>query len=156
MAKSRQLFAIGYSLFAAVLLAAGSTALAESWPTRPVKVVVPFAAGGNIDVMGRLAASRLSNALGQQFVVENRVGANGVIGAEAVARSAPDGYTLLWASTSVVAIFPAITKVAYDPVKSFVPVSLFSVSPQALIVNPKFPAQTVPEFVSWSATSGRK
>jgi tripartite-type tricarboxylate transporter receptor subunit TctC len=150
MAKTRIPFAIRHSLFATfIALAAATTALAESWPTRPVKVVVPFAAGGNIDVMGRLAASRLSNALGQQFVVENRVGANGVIGAEAVARSAPDGYTLLWASTSVVAIFPAITKVAYDPVKSFLPVSLFSVSPQALIVNPKFPAQTVPEFVSY-------
>jgi len=133
----------------AIALAAAGAALADNWPSRAVKLVVPFAAGGNIDVMGRLAASRLSNALGQQFVVENRVGANGVIGTEAVARSAPDGYTLLWASTSVVAIFPAITKVAYDPVKSFVPVSLFSRSPQALIVNPQFPAKSVAEFVAY-------
>ena len=73
---------------------------------------MPFAAGGNIDVMGRLAAARLSEAFGQQFVVENRVGGNGVIATEAVARAAPDGTTLLWASTSVIAIFPAIPRSA--------------------------------------------
>jgi tripartite-type tricarboxylate transporter receptor subunit TctC len=136
-------------LFAALLgFAAIGVALAQSWPQRPVKLLVPFAAGGNIDVMGRLAAARLSEALGQQFVVENRVGGNGVIAAEAVARATPDGYTLLWAPTSVIATFPAITKVAYDPVKDFAPVSLFSVAPQVLIVNPKFPAQNVGEFVA--------
>src|SRR5712672_1752823 len=145
MAKARLLFAIRYSLFASLLFA--GTAHAQ-WPQRPVKVLVPFAAGGNIDVMGRLATSRLSEAFGQQFVVENRVGGNGVIAADAVARAAPDGYTLLWAPTSVIATFPAITKVAYDPVKDFAPVSLFSVAPQVLIVNPKFPAQNVAEFVA--------
>jgi tripartite-type tricarboxylate transporter receptor subunit TctC len=124
------LFAIRYSLFVltAVVVAAGA-ALAQSWPQRPVKVLVPFAAGGNIDVMGRLAASRLSEAFGQQFVVENRVGGNGIIATEAVARAGADGNTLLWASTSVIAIFPAITKVGYDPVKDLTPVSLFSVAP---------------------------
>jgi tripartite-type tricarboxylate transporter receptor subunit TctC len=152
---ARTLFAIRYSLFA-LLLAASSTALAQSWPQRPVKVLVPFAAGGNIDVMGRLAASRLSEALGQQFVVENRVGGNGVIAAEAVARAAPDGYTLLWAPTSVIATFPAISKVAYDPVKDFAPVSLFSVAPQALIVNPKFPARNVAELVAYANAQKEK
>src|SRR5262245_10681077 len=98
--------------------------------------------------MGRLAASRLSETLGQQFVVENRVGGNGAIAAEAVARAAPDGHTLLWTPTSVVAIFPAITKVGYDPVKDFAPVSLFSVAPQVLIVNPRFPARNVVEFIA--------
>jgi tripartite-type tricarboxylate transporter receptor subunit TctC len=144
------LFAIRYSLFVltAVVVAAGA-ALAQSWPQRPVKVLVPFAAGGNIDVMGRLAASRLSEAFGQQFVVENRVGGNGIIATEAVARAGADGNTLLWASTSVIAIFPAITKVGYDPVKDLTPVSLFSVAPQVLIVNPKLPAQNVPEFIAY-------
>jgi tripartite-type tricarboxylate transporter receptor subunit TctC len=132
----------------AVVVAAGA-ALAQSWPQRPVKVLVPFAAGGNIDVMGRLAASRLSEAFGQQFVVENRVGGNGIIATEAVARAGADGNTLLWASTSVIAIFPAITKVGYDPVKDLAPVSLFSVAPQVLIVNPKLPAQNVPEFIAY-------
>jgi tripartite-type tricarboxylate transporter receptor subunit TctC len=150
------LFAIRYPLFAALLLSAIGAAHAQSWPQRPVKVVVPFAAGGNIDVMGRLAASRLSETLGQQFVVENRVGGNGIIAADTVAHAAPDGYTLLWAPTSVVAIFPAITKVAYDPVKDFVPVSLFSISPQVLIVNPKVPATTVPEFVDYVKSQKEK
>jgi tripartite-type tricarboxylate transporter receptor subunit TctC len=156
MAKARILFAIRYSLFASLVLAATTAAFAQSWPQRPVKVLVPFAAGGNIDVMGRLAASRLSETLGQQFIVENRVGGNGIIATEAVARSPADGYTLLWASTSVIAIFPAITKVAYDPVKDLAPVSLFAVSPQVLIVNPKFPAQTVPEFVAYVKAQKQK
>src|SRR5207344_3274504 len=99
------------------------TAHAQTWPQRPVKVLVPFAAGGNIDVMGRLASQRLSEAFGQQFVVENRVGGNGIIATEAVARAPADGYTLLWSSTSVMAIFPAMQKVPYDPVKDFAPVS---------------------------------
>src|SRR5215475_9700866 len=143
------LLAIRYSLVAAGVVAAAAAALAQTWPQRPVKVLVPFAAGGNIDVMGRLAASRLSEAFGQQFVVENRVGGNGVIATEAVARAPADGNTLLWASTSVIAIFPAITKVGYDPVKDLAPVSLFGIAPQVLIVNPKIPAQSVPEFVAY-------
>jgi tripartite-type tricarboxylate transporter receptor subunit TctC len=147
MAASRGLFAIRYSLFALVALTA--TAQAQSWPQRPVKLLVPFAAGGNIDIMGRLAAQRLSDALGQQVIVENRVGGNGTIATEAVARAPADGYTLLWASTSVIAIFPAMTKVSYDPGKDLAPVSLFSTSPQVLIVNPQIPANTVPEFVAY-------
>jgi tripartite-type tricarboxylate transporter receptor subunit TctC len=143
------LFAIRHSLIAVALVAATGAALAQAWPQRPVKVLVPFAAGGNIDVMGRLAASRLSEAFGQQFVVENRVGGNGIIATEAVARAPADGNTLLWASTSVIAIFPAITKVGYDPLKDLAPISLFGVAPQVLIVNPKLPAQTVPEFVAY-------
>src|SRR3989442_11487513 len=152
MAKARKPFAIRYSLFASltvVFVAASATAHAQDWPQRPVKLLVPFAAGGNIDVMARLAAQGLSETLGQQFIVENRVGGNGTIATEAVARAPADGYTLLWASTSVIAIFPAITKVAYDPVKDFAPISLFSTSPQVLVVNPKFPAATVSEFVAY-------
>ncbi len=129
--------------------AAGERAQAQDWPQRPVKLLVPFAAGGNIDIMGRIVAARLSEALGQQFVVENRVGGNGTIAAMEVVRAAPDGYTLLWASTNVIAIFPAITKVAFDPLKDFAPVSLFSTSPQVLVVNPKVPANNVQEFIKY-------
>ena len=156
MAKARILFATRYSLFAIVVLAASSAALAQSWPQRPVKVLVPFSAGGNIDIMGRLAAARLSEALGQQFVVENRVGGNGIIATEAVARAPADGYTLLWASTSVIAIFPAMSKVNYDPAKDLAPVSLFSTSPQVLIVNSKVPAKTVAEFVAYVKSQKEK
>ena len=137
-----------FLLAALAVLAATSAAQTQAWPQRPVKVLVPFAAGGNIDVMGRLASARLSEAFGQQFVVENRVGGNGTIATEAVARAPADGATLLWASTSVIAIFPAISKVGYDPVKDLAPVSLFGVAPQVLIVNPKFPAQSVADFIA--------
>jgi len=154
MARFDAGFAIRYSLFA--IFFAATAAHAQNWPQRPVKVLVPFAAGGNIDVMGRLATGRLSETLGQQFVVENRVGGNGIIATEAVARAPADGYTLLWASTSVIAIFPAISKVGYDPAKDFAPISLFGVAPQVLIVNPKFPAQTVPEFVTYVKSQKEK
>src|SRR3954471_16425048 len=115
---------------------------AQTWPDRPIKLIVPFAAGGNIDVTGRLMATRLSQALGQQVVVENRVGGGGIIAMEAVQRAAPDGYTLLWASTNVMAIVPATTKVKYDPVKDFAPISELGSSPQVLLVNSKVPAKT--------------
>jgi len=143
----------------AVLLAAALAhgALAQqSWPQRPVKVLVPFAAGGNIDLMGRLASARLSEAFAQQFVVENRVGGNGVIATEAVTRARPDGHTLLWASTSVIAIFPAISKVNYDPVKDLSPISLFAVAPQVLIVNPQLPAHSISEFVTYVKSQKEK
>jgi tripartite-type tricarboxylate transporter receptor subunit TctC len=146
----------GLVLVALAVMAGATAGQAQTWPQRPVKVLVPFAAGGNIDVMGRLAASRLSEAFGQQFVVENRVGGNGIIATEAVARSPADGNTLLWASTSVIAIFPAISKVGYDPVKDLAPISLFGVAPQVLIVNPKLPAQTVPEFVAYVKSQKEK
>ena len=138
----------GATLIVSALLAVG--AQAQSWPQRPIKLLVPFAAGGNIDVTGRLMAARLSEALGQQVVVENRVGGGGIIATEAVARSAPDGYTLLWASTNVIAIVPHTTKVPYDPVKDFVPISALGASPQVLLVNAQIPAKTVAEFVAYA------
>jgi tripartite-type tricarboxylate transporter receptor subunit TctC len=125
------------------------SAQAQSWPQRPIRLLVPFAAGGNIDVMGRLMASRLSEAIGQQVIVENRVGGNGIVATEAVARAAPDGYTLLWASTSVVAIVPAAAKVSYDPQKDLAPIGAMTAGPQVLLVNSKVPAKTVQEFVAW-------
>ena len=134
----------------ATVAAAASPSLAQKWPERPVKLLVPFAAGGNIDAMGRIAAQRLSEALGQQFVVENRVGGNGTIAAEAVKRSGADGYTLLWASTSVMTIVPAINKVSYDPIKDFIPVSLFQIAPQVLVVTSKLPVNNVKEFIAYA------
>ena len=136
----------------AVLALIGVTgpAGAQSWPDRPIKLVVPFAAGGNIDVTGRLMAARLSPSLGQQVVVENRVGGGGIVAMESVQRSAPDGYTLLWASTNVIAIVPATNKVKYDPIKDFAPISELGSSPQVLLVNAKVPAKTVPELVAYA------
>jgi tripartite-type tricarboxylate transporter receptor subunit TctC len=130
-------------------LVASGDVQAQSWPQRPVRLLVPFAAGGNIDVMGRLMAARLSEIIGQQVVVENRVGGNGIVATEAVARAAADGYTLLWASTSVIAIVPAAGKVPYDPVKDLAPVGALTAGPQVLMVNAKVPANNVQEFVAW-------
>src|ERR1700741_3890164 len=101
------------------MLALAGPAGAQAWPDRPIKLLVPFAAGGNIDVTGRLTAARLSETLGPQMVVGNRVGGGGIIAMEAVQRAAPDGYTLLWASTNVIAIVPATNKVKYDSVKDY-------------------------------------
>jgi tripartite-type tricarboxylate transporter receptor subunit TctC len=147
-------FATPVRWFAAAVVAmawlgAVTPASAQAWPQRPPKILVPFAAGGNIDIMARLAGGRLGEVLGQQFIIENRVGGNGSIATEAVARAAPDGYTFLWAPTSTIASFPAISKVGYDPVKDFAPISLFSIAPQVLVVNPKFPAKTVAEFIEY-------
>ncbi len=124
-------------------------AQAQDWPQRPVRLLVGFAAGGNIDNVARLTAQRLSETFGQQFIVENRVGAMGTIAAEAVARAAPDGYTLFWAGTGTVSIFPAMGKPPYDTFKDFAPVSVIGTNPQVLIVNPKLPVTNVKEFVDY-------
>ena len=138
--------------FAAVaaLVAFMASAVAAEWPDRPVKIIFPYAAGSTGDATARLIARRLSDRFGQPFVVENRVGANGVIGTEAVAGSAPDGYTLLWAVTPQIAIAPAMAKVPYDPATDFVPISAVSTNRFALLVNAKVPVRTVPEFVEYA------
>src|SRR5262245_42772404 len=139
----------------AALLATTVSASAGEWPEKPVKIIYPYAAGSTGDVTARLIARRLSEKLKQPFIVENRVGANGVIGTEAVARSAPDGYTLLWAITPQLAISAAITKVQYDPVTDLVPISAVSINRFALVVNAKVPAKTVMEFVAYVRTQLR-
>jgi len=133
----------------AALLAMTVSAGAGEWPEKSVKIVYPYAAGSTGDATARLFARRLGERLGQPFIVENRVGANGVIGTESVARSAPDGYTLLWAITPQIAIAPLMTKVPYDPVADFVPISAVSINKFALVVNAKVPAKTVAEFIAY-------
>src|SRR2546421_11871231 len=110
--------AVGCALAASVLQA-------QTWPQRPVRVIVPYSAGGLSDTQARVISERLSAAFGQQFLVENRVGATGAIAAEYVAKSPADGYTLFWATTPQVSIVPLIQKVDYDPLKDFAPVSIF-------------------------------
>src|ERR1700731_1756493 len=144
---TRRLLPAWLALFAASLTMATARAQLPSWPQRPVRVIVPFAAGGNIDVIARLTCQRMSEVFGQQFVVENRVGGNGTIAAESVARAQGDGYTLFWAGPAVVSIFPAITKAAYDPVKDFKPISVIGVNPQVLVVNAKLPIANVAAFI---------
>jgi tripartite-type tricarboxylate transporter receptor subunit TctC len=149
----RTLFAF---LLSACALSLANTAQAQDWPQRPVRIIGPYAAGGNADVLARLTAQWLSDAFKQQFVVENRVGGNGVIAAEAVAHAAPDGYTLMWAVLPPVAIQPAMTKVPYDPIKDFAPVSVVGTNPFVLVVNKDVPAKNVKEFVAWVKSQPKK
>ena len=125
------------------------TAQAQSWPQKPVRLLVGFAAGGNIDNVARLTAQRLSETFGQQFLVENRIGAMGTLAADAVVKAAPDGYTLFWAGTGTVSIFPAMGKPPYDIFKDLAPISMIGTNPQVLIVNPKLPIKNVKEFVDY-------
>jgi tripartite-type tricarboxylate transporter receptor subunit TctC len=140
------------SLALAALYAGGAAraqAQTQTWPQKPVKLMVGFGAGGNIDNVARLTAARLSEVFGQQFIVENRVGANGTLAAEAVAKSLPDGHTLFWAGTGTVSIFPAMGKPPYDLDRDFAPVSMIGTNPQVLVVNPKLPVNNVREFVAY-------
>lgn len=134
----------------AVLALSVAPALAQGtkWPERPVKVVVPFAAGGPNDVVARLWVDRLTMALGQQFIVDNRGGASGMIGSEAAARAAPDGYTLLLASSSTLGLVPVVAKVNFDPLKDFTPMARVGDLIQGLAVNPSLKATTVAELVA--------
>ena len=121
----------------------------QEWPQRPVRIIGPYAAGGNADVLARLTAQRLSDAFGQQFVVENRVGGNGIIAAEAVAHAPADGYILLWGVLPPLAIQPALSKVPYDSLKDFAPISTVATNPFVLVVNKDLPVKTVAEFIAW-------
>lgn len=124
---------------------------AQSYPNRPVRILIPFPAGGNTDVLGRLVAQKLSDALGQQFFVENRPGAGSVIGAEAAAKSAPDGYTIFFGTTGALASQPALQpKLPYDPIKSFAPVSALAGAPVVIMVAPSVPVNTLQEFIDYA------
>jgi len=140
----RRLFAV-----LAVAVLSGGGAQAQDWPQRPVRILVPYAAGGNSDSMARISAQHLSEAFKQPFVVENRVGANGAIAGEAVARAAPDGHTLLWGVQPAIVIAPAMQKVPFDPAKDFAPISVVGTNPFVLIVNKDVPVKTVGEFIAW-------
>ncbi len=122
---------------------------AQTWPQRPVKVIVPFTAGGSTDTQARIISERLSAALGQQFLIENRVGAAGAIAAEFVAKSPADGYTLFFAATPQVSVVPLIQKVNYDPLKDFAPVSMLGTNAFVLGVHISVPAKTLREFIDY-------
>ena len=121
----------------------------NSWPQRPVKIVVPFAPGGNTDSIARITAERLTQGLGQLFIVENKVGAGGAIAADYVAKSPADGYTLLMAAMPVMAILPIITKTNFDPLRDFVAISNVGSNPFVMGVHKSIPATTIEEFVAY-------
>ena len=122
---------------------------AAEWPTKPVRLIVPFPPGGSTDILGREIAQKLQQALGQPFVVENKPGAGGSIGATEVARAAPDGYTLLMGHIGTLAVNPSLYKqLPYDPLTSFTPVALVARVPNVLVVNPAVNVRTVQELVA--------
>lgn len=133
----------------ATLLASARVVAQEAYPARPIRLIVPFAAGGGADVVGRLIAARLAERLGQNVVPDNRTGAGGVIGTEIVARSAPDGYTLGFVPASFT-MQPALRKLPYDPIKSFTPVARVGNGAFVLVVTRAVPATTVKEFIAYA------
>ena len=134
---------------AAALLSAFTASAADDWPSRPVKIIVPFAPGGSTDVVARILADKLQAELRQPFVVENRAGAGGNIGADVVAKSNPDGYTLLMGTTGVLAINNYLYKdMSFDPQRDFAPVSYTSLITNILVVNANVPAKTVQDLVA--------
>ena len=137
-----------FAFFLALLLM-NITSFAQSWPNRPVKIIVPFSAGGNTDSIARITADELTKTLGQTFIVENKPGANGAIAANFVAKSPADGYTLLLAVLPQMAVLPAMTKTNYDPVKDFSLISIIASNEFALSVANHFPANNLKEFVNY-------
>jgi tripartite-type tricarboxylate transporter receptor subunit TctC len=144
LSKRMMLSAMAVAAFALV----AAPALAQSYPERPIRLIVPFAAGGPMDVMARLVGQQLQTSLKQPVIVENRAGAGGALGSKAVATAEPDGYTLFWGSSGTLSILPALNpNLDYDP-KSLVPVALVSLLPHVMVVPSAVPARTVPEFIA--------
>ena len=148
----------GAALAAVVALAASAPAAAQgSYPSKPVRLVVPFPAGGTTDILARAVAQKLSETWGQQVIVDNRPGAGGNIGSELVAKSPPDGYTLLMGTVGTHAINPSLyAKMPYDHVKDFTPVILVAGVPNVLVVNPALPVNSVPELIAYAKANPNK
>jgi tripartite-type tricarboxylate transporter receptor subunit TctC len=132
---------------AALVLALTASAAAQDYPSKPVRLIIPFPPGGSNDVVGRMIATQLSDRLGKQVVVDNRGGAGGIIGTEAAANAAHDGYTLLIISIAH-AVSPWLYKLQYDPIKSFTPVAILASGPNVLVVNPDLPVHSVGELIA--------
>jgi tripartite-type tricarboxylate transporter receptor subunit TctC len=140
--------AVSILLFGACAICSGAARAAEAWPKKPIHVIVPAPAGGGIDVVARLVAARLSGALGEQVIVENKPGARNTIAAELVAKAAPDGYTLFVTSDAFTVTPFVERKLPYEVPGSFAPVSLLATQPLILAVHPSVPAQSVREFIA--------
>ena len=144
-------FAVGAPLIAS------TDAAAQTYPSRPVKLVVPFPPGGPLDIIGRAIAQKLTEAWGQSVVVDNRPGAGGNIGADLVAKSAPDGYTVVMGALSTHAVNPSLyAKMPYDAVKDFAPITLVAITPNVLVVNASLPVNSAKEFVAYAKANTGK
>lgn len=144
-------FRILFAAACAVALLAAGGARAQTFPERPIRWIVPYPPGGSTDILTRIIGQKMNEAWGQPVVVENRGGASGIIGVEAAAKAAPDGYTLLMTASGPHAINPSLfPKVPYDPLKSFSSITLVAKLPMLLLVNPAVPVGNVREFVAWA------
>jgi tripartite-type tricarboxylate transporter receptor subunit TctC len=142
---TRRSFSLG---LAGACLTAG-TAGADDYPSRPIKVIVPYAPGGGADAIGRIVSKRVGETIGQPIVIENRGGAGSIVGTDAVAKAEPDGYTLLVGQSGPISINPAIYKnLRYDPVRDFAPITMTTAYPYILVVNARLPVTTLAEFVA--------
>ena len=134
--------------FTATMLLAQPALAQDKWPSRPIKLIVPFAAGGNTDAVARITAAQMQKALGVNVVIENKGGAGGIVGTDAAAKSAPDGYTFCVCSIGSITIAPATEKLPYDPLSDIMPISLLNTNPLILLVNPGVKANSVQELVA--------
>jgi tripartite-type tricarboxylate transporter receptor subunit TctC len=142
---------------AGVGLAVGLPALAQSYPTKPIKMIVPFPPGGPIDSIGRLIGQHMTTALGQSIVIEHRPGAGGTLGANSVANAPADGYTLLMGSTTTLSISPHLYKnIGYDPVKGLIPIATVSTGAMVLVVNPSVPVNNLKELIAYAKANPGK
>ncbi|MGB7180029.1 MAG: tripartite tricarboxylate transporter substrate binding protein [Xanthobacteraceae bacterium] len=136
--------------------AIGGPVRAEDWPARPVTIVVPFGAGGNTDMMARLAAQDLSQKFGQNFIVENRPSPGGVIGVREVVQAAPDGYTLLFCASSMITLTPQVENLEFDPLKQLVPITNVGTGAQVMAIKRSLPVTNLPEFLAYAKANPGK
>ena len=137
------------AIAAVIVAAAFGSVCAQSYPVKPVRLIVPYPPGGGTDIFARMLGAKLGEVLGQQMVIENRAGAAGVLGAEAAAKAPPDGYTLVVGQASNLAINPhMMSKLPYDPVKDFAPITLIATSPSLLVVHPSLPVRSIKDLVA--------
>jgi tripartite-type tricarboxylate transporter receptor subunit TctC len=149
-------FRVAFALVLAMALPPGA-ALAQAWPSKPVRLVVPFAPGGTADTLGRLVASKLGETFKETFVVENRGGAGGVVGSEIVAKSAPDGYTLVVSGVASHCIAPAMSKnFPFDPLRDFTHIALFGGPPGVLVIYPGLPVKDLKQFIAYAKAENGK
>src|SRR5579864_7415368 len=142
-------FAVAFASLAFLSLALATVARAADYPSRPIHLIVPYAAGGAADSIARVLARRVSSTIGQTVVVENRGGGGSIVGTEFVNKSDPDGYTLLLGQSGPISINPAVYKsLPYDPLKDFVPISLTTTYPYMMVVNARLGVKTLQEFVA--------
>ena len=140
---------LAVALCIAASIALFAPASAQVYPSRPITLIVPFPAGGSVDAMARIAAERLTVALGQQIIIDNRGGAAGVIGTRAAAKAAPDGYTLVMSTSGTTSINPSLyVNPGYDPLKDFAPVGLVAATPIVVMAHPSFPAKSIAELIA--------